>query len=200
MTNGMISIFPSSTSLTYVVTFQLYIATYSICKSLLDIRSVFSSRQSTDKLVDVKGVSTVSFTGSFPQILWSLQRSYLPMQPFFGPHAVWYVSYMYQSLSRSWHTDLDYGLYRLPNLEIGLTAGVTGLQGMLLHGTWSHLRYIQRSVYAHSPIGLLRLITLRYFCHLYWKMPSASQHQTNYILPLIAITVMEGLQDEWQTF
>jgi hypothetical protein len=31
--------------------------------------------------------------------LWSLQRSYLPKQPFFGPHAVCYVSY--QSLSRS---------------------------------------------------------------------------------------------------
>jgi hypothetical protein len=39
-------------------------------------------------LVDVTGVSTVSFTGSYPQILWSLQRSYLPTQPFFGPHAV----------------------------------------------------------------------------------------------------------------
>jgi hypothetical protein len=48
---------PSSTFLTYVhVIFQLhlhmvyiYIAAYSICKSLLDIRSVFGSRQSTDK-------------------------------------------------------------------------------------------------------------------------------------------------------
>jgi hypothetical protein len=61
---------------------------YSICKSLLDIRSVFVSMQSTDKQVEVKGVSTVSFTGSFPQILWSLQRSYLLIQPFFGPHTV----------------------------------------------------------------------------------------------------------------
>jgi hypothetical protein len=41
----------------------------------------------------------------------------LPKQPFFGPHAVCYVSY--QSLSRSWHTDLDYGSYRLPDLVIG---------------------------------------------------------------------------------
>jgi hypothetical protein len=62
-------------------------------------------------------------------MLWSLQWSYLPIQPFFGPHAVWYVSY--QSLSRSWHTDLDYGWYRLSNVEIGLTAGVTGQQRML---------------------------------------------------------------------
>jgi hypothetical protein len=48
------------------------VTAYSICKSLLDIQSVFSSRQSTDKQVDVTGVSTVSFTGSFPQILWIL--------------------------------------------------------------------------------------------------------------------------------
>jgi hypothetical protein len=30
-----------------------------------------------------------------------------------------------------WHTDFDYELVRLPDLEIGLTAGVTGHQGML---------------------------------------------------------------------
>jgi hypothetical protein len=78
-----------------------------ISRSLFDMQELvrhamsFSQRQSTDKQVDVTGVSTVSFTGSFPQILWSLQRSYLPIQPFFGPHAVWYVSY--QSLSRSLH-------------------------------------------------------------------------------------------------
>jgi hypothetical protein len=33
-------------------------------------------------------------------MLWSLQRSYLPIRPFFKPHAVWYVSYL--SFSRSW--------------------------------------------------------------------------------------------------
>jgi hypothetical protein len=37
----------------------------------------------------------------------------------------------HQSLSHSRHTDLDYASYRLPNLEIGLTVGVTGRQGML---------------------------------------------------------------------
>jgi hypothetical protein len=63
------------------------------------ISLLFSSRLYTDKQVDVTGISTVSFTGSFPQILWSLQQFYLPIQPFFGPHAVWYV--LYQSLSRS---------------------------------------------------------------------------------------------------
>jgi hypothetical protein len=48
--------------------------------------------------VDVTGVSTVSFTGSFPQVLWSLQRSSLLILPFFRTNAVWFVSY--QSLSR----------------------------------------------------------------------------------------------------
>jgi hypothetical protein len=54
------------------------------------------------------------------------------IQPFFGPHAVWYVSY--QSLSRSWRSDLHYGSYRSSNMEIGLTTAVsrvTGQQGML---------------------------------------------------------------------
>jgi hypothetical protein len=131
--------------------YGVYIAVYSVCKRVFDIGSVFSSRQSTDKQVDVAEVSTVSFTGSFPQILWSLQPSYLPIQPFFGPHAVWHVSY--QSISQSWNTDLDYGSYRSSNVEIWLTAVVTDQKGcLLLHGTWSHLWYIQRSVCTHSLI------------------------------------------------
>jgi hypothetical protein len=52
-------------------------------------QSVFTSRQSIDKEVDVTRVSNVLLTGRFPQILWSLQRSYLPIQPFFGPYVVW---------------------------------------------------------------------------------------------------------------
>jgi hypothetical protein len=51
------------------------------------------------------------------------------VQPSFKHNAVWYVSH--QSLSRSWYTDLDYGSYRLPGLELGFTACVTGQQGML---------------------------------------------------------------------
>jgi hypothetical protein len=66
----------------------------------------------------------------------------------FRPNAVWCISY--QSLSRFWHTNPDYGSYRLPNLEIGLMAGVTGrLQGcLLLLGILSYLWYIQRFVFA----------------------------------------------------
>jgi hypothetical protein len=43
-------------------------------KTLLDIRSVFNSRQSTDQEVDIIRVYKVSFTGSYPQMLRSLQR------------------------------------------------------------------------------------------------------------------------------
>jgi hypothetical protein len=95
----------------------MYIAAYSIFKNFLGIQSSFSSRQCTDKQVDITVVSTASFTGKFPQTLCSLQQYYLPTQPSFGLHALWYVSY--QSLSRFWHTDLEYGSYSLSNLEIG---------------------------------------------------------------------------------
>jgi hypothetical protein len=45
------------------------------------------------------------------------------------------------------------GSYHWSNLEIGLTTGVTGQQGMFIP-PWrhSHLWYIQRTVYAHSLI------------------------------------------------
>jgi hypothetical protein len=42
--------------------------------------------EATDKKVDT-GVSTVSFTYSFP-LYGRYVPSYLPIQPFFGPHAV----------------------------------------------------------------------------------------------------------------
>jgi hypothetical protein len=83
-----------------ILTSPAYGIYISVCKSLFNIRSVLNSRQSTDKQVDVNGVSSVSFIGSFPHILRSLQRSSLPMQPSFRQTAVWCVSY--QSLSRSW--------------------------------------------------------------------------------------------------
>ena len=35
------------------------------------------------------------------------------------------------SLGRSLHTNIDYGSYRLSNLDIGLTVGLTVQQGML---------------------------------------------------------------------
>jgi hypothetical protein len=102
--------------------------------------------------------------------LHSLWRFNLPVQPSFWPNVIWYVSY--QSFSHSWHTDLDYGSYRLPDLEIGLMAGVTGRQGMLT----SHRHLIPRMIYSKvrvCPIlwfvyfrtGLMWSRTVRYVCH-----------------------------------
>jgi hypothetical protein len=129
MSQRTISIYPSSTFLTYSNLYLVFISRRnSVCMRLLDIRSNFNSMQSADKQVDVTGVSTVSFTDSFPQILRSLQRSSLPIQLSFRPNTVWCV--WYKSLSRSWYTDFDYDSYRLPDLELGLTTGVTDQQGM----------------------------------------------------------------------
>jgi hypothetical protein len=57
MANVRISISPSSTSLSYVVIFQLhlymvyvYIAAYSICKSLLNIRSLSDVKDALDDM------------------------------------------------------------------------------------------------------------------------------------------------------
>jgi hypothetical protein len=106
----------------------------------------FYSRQSTDKQVDVTEVSTVSLTGSF-SLLRLLQQSSLLIQHSFRPNSVLCVSYY--MLSRFWYTDLDYVSNHLPELELGLTAGVTvNRVCLLLLGTWSHLCYIQRSVCA----------------------------------------------------
>jgi hypothetical protein len=73
-----------------------------------------------------------------------------------------------QSLSRSWYTDLDYGLHRLPKLELGLMAGVTDRQGMVTPPT--HLIY--PPVYSEvrvcpilkvvRPTGLMRLMSVWY--------------------------------------
>jgi hypothetical protein len=60
------------------------------------------------------------------------------------------------------------------NLEKGFTAGVGCL---LLHGTWSHLWYIQRSVYAHSLICIsYRTFEIEY-CSLYLSFLKRSKSE-----------------------
>ena len=167
----------------------VYIAAYSLCKSLLSIRSVFSSRQFTDKKVDVTRVSNVSLTGSFPQILWSLQRSYLPIQPFFGPHAVWYVSLQLLSCSLHW-----FWLRFIPSLILTTvhTVYLIWKKGsrrvwsidrgcLLLHGTWSHLWYIQRSVYAHSLICISHRTYDIEYCSLFLSFHSDKSKLSCYV-------------------
>ena len=43
--------------------------------------------------------------------------------------------FSYQLLSCSLHAELDYGLLRLHDQDVGLTAGVSGRQGVLTHPT-----------------------------------------------------------------
>jgi hypothetical protein len=102
-------------------------------------------------------------------ILWSLQRSSLPIQPSFGPSVVRCVSC--QLLSHSWYTDLDNGLYHLPELQLGLTKGVTGWRGMLtlLRQLITPLVYPEVRVCPIftfvCPTGLMRLMTVLYSCY-----------------------------------
>jgi hypothetical protein len=113
-----------------------------------------------------------------------------PYNLFVGPHAVCCVSY--QLLSHSRHTDLDCGSYRLSNLEIQLTAGVTGQQGMLIP-PW-HL--IPPLIYSEArvtpilwfvfPIELTRLITVRYFCHFIHVHVCVYNRQTAWILKYLS--------------
>jgi hypothetical protein len=137
MTNGIISISPLSIFLTYIAIFQFFIYLHMmlISRSWFGMQELvrhmicfLNSGQSTDNQVNIM-ISTVLFTGSFPQNLRSLQRSSLPVQLSFRPNAVWCVSH--QPSSWSLHTDGGYGLYHLPDLELGFTAGVTGRQGIL---------------------------------------------------------------------
>jgi hypothetical protein len=75
----------------------------------------------------------------------------LPIQFFVGPHAVWYVSY--QSLIvldtlilttvRTIYLTWKWGSGQVWLVDWGC---------LLLHGTWSHGGYMQRSMYAHSLI------------------------------------------------
>jgi hypothetical protein len=66
------------------------------------------------------------------------------------------------------HTDFDYGLLRLPDLEIGLAVGVTGQQGMLTPPSHLILPLVCPGVHV-CPIfricisyGFMRLISVRY--------------------------------------
>jgi hypothetical protein len=136
MTNGTISIqYPSTTFLTcsnipispasgvYISQLIRYAWACSKYDQILIQCSLL-----TNKLMS-HGFLQSRLQTAFTQMLRSLQRSSLPLQLSFKPNAVWCV--WYQSLSRSWYTDLDYDSYRLPDLELGLTTGVTDQQGML---------------------------------------------------------------------
>jgi hypothetical protein len=71
MTNKMISISPSSTFHTYIARFHLHLHMVFFIQYARAC-STYDQVLIHDKQVDVTGVSSVSFTGSFQQILRSL--------------------------------------------------------------------------------------------------------------------------------
>jgi hypothetical protein len=132
MTNGIISISPSSN---YIPMYQcpiftciccLYLAGDSICKSLFDVRSVLiRGSLLTNKLM---------LQGFLLSRLQAAVRNFIVVTTTLFANPTFFLAKCClvsdQSISRFWHTDLDYGLYYLPGLEIGLTASMTGRQGM----------------------------------------------------------------------
>jgi hypothetical protein len=153
MTNGVISISPSSTTLTYVVIFQLHLHMVYIYRSLYKqvlvrgklwayklVSQGFQLSRLQAAFRNFMVVITILFVHT--TFLWATccLLSFIPIVMPFLTHWSW--------LRRVWPVNRGC---------------------LLLLGTWSHLWYIQRSVYAHSLIcmsyRLMRLITDRYFCH-----------------------------------
>jgi hypothetical protein len=96
------------------------------------------------------------FTGSFLQVLWSLQRCSLPIQPSFGSNVVWCVSC--KSLSHFWYRFwLQLKLFTWTGIRAhGRCDRSTGCMS-----TWSHLWYFQRFVFA--------LFSESYFLQVLWE-------------------------------
>jgi hypothetical protein len=135
------------------------------CKSLFDIRWVFDSRQSTDKHVYVPGVFTVSFrrlsANSMVVTMMYLYSTFFPDQMMFDVFQT--------SLSCSWHT--GHKLRFEPELQLGVTAGVTVRQGMLTPPRHLILPPIYAEVHIRPifgfvfPTGFMRLINALYLCY-----------------------------------
>jgi hypothetical protein len=138
-------------------------------------RHTISLWQSTDKQVDVTGVFQLSrLQAAFHKFYGRYNDLICPYNLSLG-HMLSDVSY--QSLSRSWHTDLDYGLYRLSNLEIGLTVGVTCQQGILT-SKW-HL--IPPLIYSE--------VRVRPFSDLYFRRT----YEINYCSLFLSLLIMPKL-------
>jgi hypothetical protein len=141
------------TFLPYVTVFHHHLHMVFISRSWFDIQVLvrhiisFNKRQSTKKQVDVTRVCTVSFKGSFPHILRSLQISSMSIQPSITSCRLMSFLPIFKPFLTHWFwlrlVQFTWSGNRLtagmtgrqgmltPPIEIGLTAGVTGRQGML---------------------------------------------------------------------
>jgi hypothetical protein len=84
-------------------------------------------------MISIRGVVSVElFTLSELYVYFTQVSEYdnLPIQPLFGLHAVWYAAcqLLIKPFLKHWSWLWP---YRLSNVEIGFTAGVTGQQGIL---------------------------------------------------------------------
>jgi hypothetical protein len=132
-----ISISPSSTSLTYVVIFQLHLhMVYIYISQLIRYARACSTYDQflvrgnllIDKLMS-QGFQLSRLQAAFRKFHGRYNDLICPYNLPLG-HMLSDMFHTMLSLSCYWYTDLDYGSYRLSNVEIGLTAVVTGQQGI----------------------------------------------------------------------
>jgi hypothetical protein len=125
----------------------LYLAVDSVCKSLFDIQSVFNSRQFTDKQVDITKVSTVClltafriFYGRCNDLVWqyNLHLGQL-MSDVFHTNRKAVLDTLILTTVRTVYLNWNLGSRWMWPVDMGC---------LLLLGTWPHLWFIQRSVFA----------------------------------------------------
>jgi hypothetical protein len=179
MTNGTISISPSSTSLTYVVISQPHLRMVCTYRSLFVMQELarhtisfyfeavywqtitchkgFKFLAYMHLSANVIVVTTILFTHTtFLVATCCLTRFIAIVKPFLilvftTVHTVYLI--WKKGSRRVWSIDRGYSL---------------------LHGTWSHLWYIQRSVYAHSLIYIsYRTYEIEY-CSIFLSFPTCS--------------------------
>ena len=104
----------------------------------------------------------------------------------------------------------DYGLFRLPDQDYGLTAGVTGQQGMLTPPrhlipplVCPEVRDCPTLVFVFY-LGLTRLITVRYLCLYIWIfyliLIEMADWQLHYMINVMTLTLQSSIRQKILSF
>jgi hypothetical protein len=130
MTKEMISISQSSTSLTYVVIFQLHLHMVFISRSWFGLLELVQDMISFE-FESVNWRTSWCHRGFNCLVCRQLSANFtvVTINLFAYTNCRWATHCLIcfiPIVNHSWHTDLDYGSYRLTNLQVRLTAGVTG--------------------------------------------------------------------------
>jgi hypothetical protein len=118
-----------------VILFHQHLHMVFICCSWFDMKGFvlhtisFNSRQATDKQVWAIDILQPRLQGIFCKFYGRYNA--VVCQYSFPLGQTLTDVLKYQLLSPSLHADFDFGLFHLPNLEMGLTAGVSGWQRMV---------------------------------------------------------------------